>query len=326
MAPFLVEGMVREAHLERLRTLCEVPDAAPLARFDDPRAGRLLGRAEILLSGWGCPPIDAGVLERAPALRAVFHAAGTVRPIATEALWERRIAVSSAAAANALPVAEYALAMILLANKRVFEARRRYRELRGFRLWSNELAGLGNYKKRVGLVGASRIGRRVIELLRPFDLEVCVADPWLDAGGARALGVDLAPLDALLERCHVVSLHAPALESTRGMLDRRRLALLRDGAVLINTARGALVDGAALEAELVSGRIGAILDVTDPEVLPADSPLYDLPNVFLTPHIAGAQGRERERLVELALDEVERFVHGRPLVHAVSREDLERIA
>jgi phosphoglycerate dehydrogenase-like enzyme len=280
----------------------------------------------VLLTSWGCPPLEGNLLERIPRLRLVAHAGGTVKNHVTLACYERGILVSSAAAANALPVAEYTLAAILFANKRVFQLQRRYRELRAFRFWSQEMPGLGNYRKRVGVVGASRIGRRVIDLLRPFDLEVCLADPTLDGAAARAIGVELLELDALLASCDVVSLHAPLLPNTRGLLDARRLALLRDGATLINTARGGLVDGSALEAELRSGRIQAVLDTTEPEILPADSTLYDLPNVWLTPHIAGSMGSETERLVNLALDEIERWVGGRPLAHAVLREDWETLA
>ncbi len=326
MQPALVRGMIGEPQRARLDGLCELLDPEPLADFDEPRAEALLGRVEILLTGWGCPRLEAEVLVRAPALRAVIHAAGTVKNHVTDACWERGLVVSSAAAANALPVAEYTLAAILFANKRVFQLQRRYREVRAIRLWPAEAPGLGNLRKVVGILGASRIGRRVIELLRPFDLEVLVSDPYLDAGEAEALGARPVDLDTLFEACDVVSLHAPSLPDTRHLVDAKRLALLGDGATLINTARGALVDHAALEAELVSGRIAAVLDTTEPEILPADSPLYDLPNVFLTPHIAGALGGETARMIELALDEIERFVKGVPLEHAVTREDLERVA
>jgi phosphoglycerate dehydrogenase-like enzyme len=318
--------MVRPAHLERLVSLCEVPDPEPLARLDEPRAEALLAKAQALLTSWGCPPLDANLLDRAPGLRLVAHAGGTVKNHVTMECYDRGILVSSAAAANALPVAEYTLAAILFANKRVFQLQRRYRELRAFRFWSRETPGLGNFRKRVGLIGASRIGRRVIALLRPFDLEVCVADPTLDQAAARELGVELLDLDVLLASCDVVSLHAPLLPSTRGLLDARHLSLLRDGATLINTARGGLVDAAALEAELRSGRIDAVLDTTEPEILPADSALYDLPNVWLTPHIAGSMGNETERLVDLALDEIERWVRGQPLAHPVARDNWETTA
>jgi phosphoglycerate dehydrogenase-like enzyme len=325
MAPALTPDLFGAAERARLAELAELPEAEPLARLDDERAARLLPRADVLLTGWGCPRIDAAVLARAPRLRAVVHAAGTVKGHVDPACWAR-VRVSSAAAANAVPVAEFTLAAILLAGKRAFRLQRRYRELRSLRLWWREVPAIGNYHKVVGIVGASRVGRLVLERLRPFDLRCLVYDPTLGPGEAEALGAERLELDELLRRSDVVSLHAPSLDATRHLLDRRRLALLRDGAVLVNTARGALVDPAALADELVAGRLDAVLDTTDPEILPPDSPLYDLPNVFLTPHIAGAMGTETRRLAALALDEIERLARGEPLAHEVRLEDLPRIA
>ncbi len=325
MAAALTPDLFGPPERARLAALAEVPDPEPLARFDDERAARLLPRAEVLLTGWGCPRIDAVLLARAPRLRAVVHAAGTVKGHVDPECFAR-LRVSSAAAANAIPVAEFTVAAILLAGKRAFRLQRRYRELRGFRLWRNEVPPLGNLGRTVGVVGASRIGRLVLERLRAFDFERLVYDPFLAPGEARALGAEAVALDELLRRSDVVSLHAPSLPETRHLLDRRRLALLRDGAILVNTARGALVDGDALRDELVAGRIDAVLDTTEPEVLPADSPLYDLPNVFLTPHIAGAMGTETRRLAGLALDEIERLARSEPLAHEVRLEDLARIA
>lgn len=327
MAPVLTGDLFTPALRERLAATATLPDPEPLQRFDDERAARLLPDAEILLTGWGCPRIDAGVLAHAPRLRAIVHAAGTVKGHLDEAVWERGIRVSSAAAANAVPVAEYTLAAILFASKRVFRLQRLYRELRAFRLWPREVPGpLGSVGRTVGIVGASRIGRLVLERLRPFDFARLLHDPTLAPDAARALGAEPVELDELLQRSDIVSLHAPLLPETRGMIDRRRLALMRDGAVLINTARGALVDTAALTDELVSGRLDAVLDVTEPEVLPADSPLYDLPNVFLTPHVAGAMGAETTRLAALAIEEIERLARGEPLAHEVRRADLAIVA
>ena len=325
-APRLCEGMFEDDHLARISALCSLRDPEPLARFDDARAAEVLADVEVLVTSWGCARLDAATLARAPRLRGAFHCAGTVKGHVTPEVFAREVRVTSAAAANAIPVAEFTLAAILLANKRAFPIARRYAELRSFRFWAEELPDPGNYRKHVGLVGASRIGRRVLELLRPFDLHVSLHDPTLDDTEIRGLGAEPRELDALLARADVVSLHAPALPTTKHLLDARRLALLRDGAVLINTARGHLVDGAALERELVAGRIDAVIDTTDPEILPADSPLYELPNVFLTPHIAGALAGERSRMVDLALDELERFVRGEPLEHEVRAEDWDRIA
>ena len=326
MVPHFTSELFTAERLARLESIADVPEREPLTVFGDERAAALLPRAEILLTGWGCPPLDEAALALAPHLRAVVHAAGTVKLHFTDACWARGLAVSSAAAANALPVAEYTLAAILFANKRAFRLQRRYRALREFRLWPLEAPGLGNYRKVIGLIGASQVGRRVLELLRPFDFELLLHDPYVSADEAAALGAHWCELDALLTAADVVSLHAPALPATHQMLDRRRLALMRDGAVLINTARGWLVDGDALTAELVNGRLDAVIDTTEPEILPADSPLYDLDNVFLTPHIAGAMGRETERLGDHAVAEIERYARGEPFRYPVRREELERLA
>lgn len=325
MAAVLTPDLFGPEERARLAEAAEVLDGEPLARFDDERAERLLSRAEILLTGWGAPRVDEAVLRRAPRLRALVHAAGTVKELVDPACYAR-LRVSSAAAANAVPVAEFTVAAILLAGKRAFRLARRYRELRGFRLWWNEVPPLGNYRKVVGIVGASRIGRLVLGHLRAFDFELLVHDPLLGPAEARRLGAEPVALDELLRRSDVVSLHAPSLPETRHLLDARRLALLRDGAVLVNTARGALVDGDALTEELVSGRIDAVIDTTEPEILPADSPLYELPNVFLTPHIAGAMGTETRRLAALAIGEIERLARGEPLAHEVRLADLAHIA
>lgn len=327
MDPARTAHVLEPALLDRLAASCRLLDRVPLTSFAPARARPLLAEASILLTGWGAPPIDAAVLDIAPELRLVAHAAGTVRHFLAPEVFERGITVTHAAAANALPVAEFTLAAILMANKRVLRFKALYAESRAaapIRALMEQ--PIGNLGKVVGLIGASRIGLRVLELLRPFDLEVLLHDPYLEPARAMELGARLAPLDELLTSSDVVSLHAPALPATRHMLDGRRLALLRDGATLINTARGCLIDQAALEREVVSGRIDAVIDVTDPEILPAGSPLYKLPNVFLTPHIAGAMGLERRRLGELAVDEIERFVRGLPLRHAIDPLLLDRMA
>lgn len=294
--------------------------------FAEDAFARRLAKAEVLFTGWGCPPLDADALERMPSLRAVVHAAGSVKSHVTPACWERGLLVSSAAAANALPVAEYTLAAILFANKRVLESAHAYGAARGPIDLLRRYPSIGNYRRTVGLVGASLIGRRVLELLRPFDLRVLVNDPYADPAELAALGAEAVPLDELLRRSDVVSLHAPALPETRHLLDASRLALMPDGATLVNTARGSLVDTAALTGELVSGRLHAVLDHTEPEVLPAVSPLYNLPNVLLTPHVAGSLGGELDRLAATAVDELERYALGLGFRHPVDPSRLGQSA
>ncbi|MGW0585812.1 hydroxyacid dehydrogenase, partial [Streptomyces sp. NPDC002920] len=219
----------------------------------------------------------------------------------------------------------YTLAAILLAGKDAFGLRERFRSER-VHPGPTDYATVGNLGRRVGIVGASRVGRRVLELLRPFDLSVSLYDPYVDAAEAAVLGAAPLPLDELLRTSDIVSVHAPDTPETHHMLSRERLALLPDGGVLINTSRGALIDHTALTEELVSGRISAVLDVTDPEPLPADSPLHRLPNVFLTPHIAGSLGNELARLGGTVVAELERMAAGLPLAHPVHRTTLANSA
>ncbi|MEV5338139.1 hydroxyacid dehydrogenase [Streptomyces sp. NPDC052676] len=314
------------AALDRLTRVAETDPALVVRDFADPAAAAALAEAEALFTGWGCPPLTAGALERMPRLRTVVHAAGSVKHHITDACWERGLTVASAADANAVPVAEYTIAAILFSGKRVLHAARVYRERRS-RVSPIEVIGAGgNYRRTVGVVGASRIGRRVLELLRPYDLRVLLYDPYVDAEEAARLGARSVSLDTLALSSDIVTIHAPQLPETRHLFDRARLALLADGATLINTARGSLVDTAALTEELVSGRLNAVLDVTDPEVLPSDSPLYDLPNVLLTPHIAGSLGNELHRMTHAALDELERYARGLPYASGVRAEELSRMA
>ena len=323
MHPDLLPAVLDEAQRARLDAVADVIDPVPLARFDDDRAARVLAGCDVLLAHWGCPPLDAAALALAPRLQLVAYAGGTVRFIVTDALWDRGVTVTTAAEANAVPVAEFTLATILLANKGAFVARER---TRGTDLRVRRPRPVGNVGKRVGLIGASRVGRKVIALLEPFALDVVVADPHLSAAEAELLGVTLVDLPTLLGTCEVVSVHAPELPSTHHLLGAPELALVQDGATVINTARGSLVDTEALVAELASGRISAVLDVTDPEPLPPDHPLLSLPNAFVTPHVAGALGSELSRLTDVALEEVERHAGGLPPLHEVRRADMERIA
>lgn len=286
----------------------------------------VLADAEVLITGWGCPMIDEPVLAAAPRLRAVVHAAGTVKGHVGAAVFDRKIAVSSAASANAVPVAEYTIAMILLANKGIGAMARRYRAERRPLDLVVDYPDTGNLGRTVGIVGASRVGRRVLRLLAPFDLPVLLADPFLTPAEAARLGAEHVELDELFARSDVVSVHAPALPETRGLVGARLLASMANGTTLINTSRGCLVDHDALVRELRTGRISAVLDVTQPDVPPADSPLWELPNVLLTPHAAGALGNELGRLGACVVDELARFTAGEPLRHAIDPVRLAAMA
>jgi phosphoglycerate dehydrogenase-like enzyme len=324
MHPGLEPYALRPEHLARLAEVGDLlaPDAVDAMPAD--QADEVLAAADVLLGHWGCARLDAPFLDRAPRLRMLAYAAGTLREVVTPETFARLDRVTSGAAANAVPVAEYTVAAILWANKGAFLERER---LRGITVPPfRRRHPVGNWAKRIGLVGASHVGRAVIGLLAPCRCEVVVADPYLDAAEADRLGVTLIDLETLLATSDIVSLHAPALPTTRHMIGAAQLALMLDGATLINTARGTLVDHEALVAELAGGRITAVLDVTDPEPLPSDHPLLALPNCVVTPHLAGAQGTELSRLAELVIDEIGRFAAGEPARYPVVADDLERVA
>ncbi|GGA99135.1 2-hydroxyacid dehydrogenase [Brucella endophytica] len=327
MRPEKTEHVLTAALIERLSSTVEILDSRPVTDFHDPRLETQLRQTEILLTGWGCPAISERELALMPRLWMIAHAAGSVKHFIAREVFEQDIVVSSAAEANAQPVAEFTLAMILLAGKRAFRFRHVYTQERSRqKIERLQSLPIGNLGQTVGIVGASRIGRRVLQLLQPFDFECLLCDPFADEAEARRLGARSIRLDELMARSDVISLHSPSLPETRHMIDAAALALMKDGATLINTARGALVDEGALLAELESGRIDAIIDVTDPETPPRASPFYTLPNVFLTPHIAGAIGLERSRLGEMAIAEIERYCRDEPLQQQIRVEHLELIA
>lgn len=297
-----------------------------LEEFQSDAARAVLSRTDVLVTGWGSPAVDVAALEAAPSLRAILHSAGSVKPHVTDGVWERQIQVSSAAEANAVPVAEYSAAMIVLAGKKVLPIARRYHAIRQEFDVEARYPGLGNYGKRVGIVSASKIGRKVIELLQPFGFEMVVYDPFISEAEAAGLGVRLIDLDHLLATSDVVSVHAPSLPATQNLLDARRIGLMRAGATLINTARGEIIDQEALTRRVVDGELFAILDVTTPWVLAADHPLYGHENALLTPHIAGSVGVELGRLAEVPLSELRRLSAGYPLKHAVDALQLASTA
>ncbi|MFI6345418.1 hydroxyacid dehydrogenase [Streptomyces sp. NPDC050560] len=311
------------AELARLGATAALGEPVAVTELTSGAARRRLAEAEVLLTSWGCPPLGADVLAAAPRLRAVLHAAGSVRPHVTDAVFDRGLLVTTAADANAEPVAHFTLAAVLWAFKKApFLANdaRRFRDDWTYATGRGELSGRD---RTVVVVGFSRVGGRVTRLLRRLDLaRVLVVDPVVDPAAVAAAGAETATLADALPRADVLSLHAPALPGTRHLIGAAQLAALPEHAVLVNTARGSLVDTAALEAACTAG-LHAILDVTDPEPLPAHSPLYTLPNVVLTPHIAGSLGSETRRMTDLALTELERYAAGLPPLAPVTHASLE---
>lgn len=278
----------------------------------------ILNEVEVILSGWGMAVLDEAFLKAAPRLKAVFYGAGSIRYFMTEPAWERNLLVVSAYAANAIPVIEFTLSQILFALKHGWHYALQIKR-DGF--YPPREPVPGGYGSTVGLISLGMIGRGVARKLQQFDLKVVAYDPFATPQDALELKVELCSLEEVFQRSDVVSLHTPWLKETEGMITGEHFRKMKYKAYFINTARGAVVR----EAEMIQvlkerPDLFAILDVTYPEPPEPGSPLYTLPNVILTPHIAGAMSRECYRLGELILGEVKRYLAGQPLQWAISRQ------
>lgn len=283
-----------------------------------------LSDLEAVFSTWGMFSPSEEQLDMLPSLEAVFYAAGSVKSFA-EPLLNRGIIVVSAWGANGVPVAEFALAQILLSNKGYFRNMRACvsREMRG-----GAFRGAGNFGETVAIIGAGMIGRILIKLLKPFDLKVIIWDPFVSDEEAEKLGVEkVSSLMEAFQRGLAVSNHLANVPETRGLLTRELFASMRKNATFINTGRGATI----MEDDLISvfserEDLTALLDVTYPEPPAAGSPFYNMPNVHLTTHIAGSIGGEVVRMADYAIKEFQAWENDQPLRYAVTLEMLSTMA
>jgi len=290
----------------------------------DPAATKInIQNADIAITSWGCPHLEKEILDAAPNLRAVFHSAGSVKPIVTDELWRRGIRVSSANGPLGRGVAETALGLTITSLKDMWHLSKRM-ESGG---WSETRVNVRElYDITIGVIGAGKAGQYYIDLLRNFDVEILIYDPFVTEEKARAMGAVKVELEELMTRADVVSIHAPSLPSTHKMINAARLELMKDDAIIINTARGSIIDEPALIAELSKGRLFACIDVTDPEPPPADHPFRSLPNCILLPHIAGSVNNGVRRLGQFSIDEIKRLLADEPLEGEVTEAQMMVLA
>lgn len=279
---------------------------------------------EILFSGWGAPKLDAAFLAAAPKLEAVLYGAGSIRAMVTDAFWERGIKITTAWAENAVPVSEFTLSQILFCLKSGF---RHALETKRLGKMSPRLPMAGGYGSTVALLSLGMIGRMVRELLRPFDLRVLVYDPYVTVQEAEKLQVEKVSLEDAFRRADVVSCHTPWLPETEKMIREEHFRSMKANASFINTARGAVVDEEAMIRVLAErSDLFAILDVTYPEPPVEGSPLYSLPNVVLTPHIAGSMENECHRMGRAMVNELSRYLRGEAFFRGLTREKAALLA
>ncbi|MGO9657297.1 MAG: hydroxyacid dehydrogenase [Acidimicrobiales bacterium] len=279
---------------------------------------------DLILASWGCPRFDEELLSGANRLSVVFYAAGSVHRLVSPSFWSRGVRIVSARDAIAIRVAEFTTSLIYLSLKQFW---RYERAMFAEKRWLDHWAVPGTVDSNVGLFALGSVGRLVAERLQSSELRVLAHDPYATVETAERAGCHLVGLEELFSSCDVVSLHAPLLPETTGIVGHSLLALLRPGATIINTSRGGIIDQAAL-VDVLERRpdLTAVLDVVEPEPLPSGSRLFDLPNVVMTPHIAGNIARERRALGRAMAEEVKRLASGEALQWVVDASSLARSA
>jgi len=273
---------------------------------------------DVCLTHWSCPLFTERVLQHANRLGLIAHAAGSVGDLVTRQVYERGIKVCSANQIMAKSVAEGVLAYILAGVRHIATYDR---QMRANYPWDDtrRQRSKGLLGAKISLVGLGTIGRYFLDLAQPFDAQIKVYDPYLPADSlAQYPNVELCPsLDETLAWGDIISLHASLTRETRRMMSAEKLKLIKDGALFVNTARGAIVDEPALIQELKQNRFTAVLDVYEKEPLEANSPLRELENVTLLPHVASVATAE---MTYAMIAEIERYARGEPLQHEISYE------
>lgn len=287
-----------------------------------------LKEVECIFSTWGFPEYSEDeIREFFPKLKIVFYGAGTVQDFARPFL-KLGIAVISAWCANSVPVAEYTVAQIILANKGYFQAAKMIKSLEDYNKTRDYFKTFpGTYGGRVGLIGLGAIGAEVAKRLKVYNIEVCAYDPFVSQKKAARLGVKLVDLEEIFETCQTISNHVANLPETVGLFNANLFKRMKNNATFINTGRGAQV----VEEDLITAlkeqpSRTVVLDVTFPEPPKADSELYTMPNVIITPHIAGSSGDEYFRLGDYIQVEAENFLADKPLEYSVTLKMLETMA
>lgn len=285
----ITQRVISKQDMEFLRSFAEVTEADRLpAKVDEAFMAETIVDADACITCWGTPLLTESVLSKAPGLKLIAHAAGSVQKLIPKSAWENGIRVTSAAPIIARDVAETVLGLMIVSLKEMWE----WTSMTKNGLWrgNKSMDSLKRlYGLTVGVIGASHVGKNVIKLLKPFNVNILLYDPYVNDEQAKSLGTTKVSLERLMSESDVVTIHAPVLPSTIHMINKENLSLLKDGALFINTARGKLVDEPALIEKLKEGHIFACLDVTDPEPPELHNPLLSMKNVILTPHIAGGQ-------------------------------------
>lgn len=281
---------------------------------------------EILFSGWGAPRMDEALLAALPRVKAIFYGAGSVRGVVSDAFWKRNILLTSSYKANAVPVAEYTVASVIFAMKNAWQFNRRL--VNGEEGIDITQVPGAYHGSKVGIISLGAIGQLTCQKLTNLDVDVLAYDPFAADTVFESCHAKRADsLEQLFSECEVVSLHAPWLPQTEGLITGDLLRRMMPGATFINTARGAIVNESEM-IEVLQERsdLFAVIDVIQRESTYHSSPLTRMPNVFLTPHIAGSNGRECHRMGALAIQECRHYLEGKAPITPVTEASIAMMA
>ncbi len=285
---------------------------------------KCIENADIAVTSWGNTAIDADILAHCPGLKFVAHAAGSVKPVVSDELWDKGVRVLSSACPLGEGVAETALGFTISASKNFYALNRSVKN-GGWNEGKENIRELFDLK--IGVIGCGWAGKHYIELLKAFYVDVYCYDPFVSEDVMSALGASKVTLDWLLSNCDIISVHAPSIPSTYHMINKDTLSAMKKDAVLINTARGTIIDEAALFEHMAAGNLKyACLDVFDPEPPAKENPLLTLDNVIVTPHLAGLANNGLKRIGTFVCEETAHFLAGEPVRGEVTREMLAKMA
>ena len=278
--------------------------------------------ADIVVTSWGTPNLDKEILDECPNLKFVMHAAGSVKPIVSDELWKRGVRVCASTKPLGEGVAETTLGFTIAACKNFFALNEMIHNGGYERVGVKEL-----YEITVGVISAGFVGRHYIKLLRNFGVNILLYDPFVSEERAADMGCTKATLEELLKNSDVVSIHAPSIPETNHMFNKDTLALMKKDAILINTSRGSVIDELALYEHMKAGNLKyACLDVYDPEPILPENPLRTLPNVIMTPHLAGLVTNGRLRIGAHTVEQIKKYLADEPLDCEVKEEMLKTMA
>lgn len=308
------DGEVRDSFFseelrERLERLGCVEWNANTEQYGEEELAEKLRGVDICISGWGNTPFHEKTLKYADKLKLIAHIGGSVRPMVGDVAFERGIRVCSGNRGFAESVAEGVLTYMLCSLRKIgeYEARMAAGE------WPSLIGTRGLLGRSVGLVGYGMIAEYLVKFLKPFGCRIMVSSRHISAEELAEAGIEAAAAEEIFRTCDIVSLHSSLTARTKHSIGADLLNSMKDGALLVNTARGALIDEEALVSVLQERPVWAALDVFETEPLPMDSPLRECERVLLMPHAAGPTADRRYVVTSHVLDDIGRFLNGEPL-------------